>query len=217
MVVVDRDEDRGEATAAELVASGAVAEFHQVDVTIESEVVTLVADLAARHGRVDVLVNSAGTTVPAAPLWETPTDVVEKMWRIHHFAPYLFCREVVPTMIAKGYGRVVNVTSVAGKEGNAGSSAYSSAKAGTIAMTKSLGKELATRGVLVNAVTPGVIDTPLIAAASPDHIAGLLEKIPMKRAGTPEEVAELVFWLSSPRCGFSTGAVFDASGGRTSY
>lgn len=217
VVVVDRDEVAladalGAFTGRGLAVSGAAG-----DVSSPAEVAGVVRDVVEAHGRIDVLVNNAGTTAPAAPLWETPPEAFEQMWRVHLFGTYLFCHDVVPVMRERGYGRIVNVASVAGKEGNPGSSAYSSAKAAVIGLTKSLGKELATSGVLVNAVTPGIIRTPLVDASTPEHVARLLAKIPMGRPGEPREVAEMIAWLAGPRCGFSTAAVFDVSGGRTTY
>lgn len=217
VAVIDWDEQTSASAVAQLAAEGVTAYAVRADLTVESEVVSAMAQADRVLGRVDILVNNAGLTYPAAPLWETPTETWELMWRIHCLATYLTSRELVPQMIERGYGRIVNVASVAGKEGNSGSSAYSSAKAGVIGLTKSLGKDLATTGVIVNAVTPGVIETPLMAKATPDHIARLTAKIPMGRPGRAEEVAELIVWLCSPACSFSTASVFDASGGRTTY
>jgi 3-oxoacyl-[acyl-carrier protein] reductase len=217
IVVVDWDAEAGAQAVEELTSAGVTAHAVGGDLTVESEVVEAMARALGLLGHVGILVNNAGLTYPAAPLWETPTETWELMWRIHCLATYLTCRELVPQMIERGYGRIVNVASVAGKEGNSGSSAYSSAKAGVIGLTKSLGKDLATTGILVNVVTPGVIETPLMAKATPEHIARLTAKIPMGRPGRAEEVAELIAWLSSPACSFSTAAVFDASGGRTTY
>jgi 3-oxoacyl-[acyl-carrier protein] reductase len=176
-----------------------------------------VARVIAEAGRVDILVNNAGITDQSYPMWETPLSMFHRMWGTHFMGTVHCCQAVIPGMIERGYGRIVNVASVAGKEGNAGSSAYSSAKAGVIGLTKSLGKELARTGVLINAVTPGIINTPLMADATPEHVARLLAKIPMGRPGEADEVAEMIAWLSSPQCSFSTGAVFDISGGRTTY
>lgn len=191
--------------------------FHTVDVTDRDAVKAAVKRVHEEHGQIDVLVNNAGTTDKSSPMWETPVELFERMWRIHFLGTVHPSQAVLPYMMAAGYGRIVNVASVAGKEGNAGSSAYSSAKAAAIGLTKSMGKELATSGVLVNAVTPGIIETPIIADATPEHVARLQAKIPMNRAGKPEEVAELIGWLASDKCSFSTGAVFDISGGRTTY
>lgn len=217
VVVADRAAEASQGAVERISGEGGSASTALVDVTSPEEVAAMVDDVVREHGRLDILVNNAGTVVPAMPLWETPVEVFEQMWRIHLFATFLCCHAAVPTMMKAGYGRIVNVASVAGKEGNTGSSAYSSAKAAALGLTKSLGKELATSGVLVNAVTPGVIRTPLVDRATPEHIERLTAKIPMGRMGEPAEVAELIAWLASPRCGFSTGAVFDASGGRTTY
>lgn len=188
-----------------------------VDVTDRASVDKAVADIIEKFGRIDVLVNNAGTTDKASTMWETSLELFERMWRIHVLGTVNPSQAVIPHMLKAGYGRIVNVASVAGKEGNTGSSAYSSAKAAVIGLTKSMGKELATTGVLVNVITPGIIETPLIKEATPEHIARLLGKIPMNRPGKPEEVAELLGWLASSKCSFSTGAVFDISGGRTTY
>ena len=217
VIVADLNAEGAEAAVGRLGTQGRSVSAAVIDVTSEEQVEGAITSTVAEHGRLDILVNNAGTTVPSTPLWETPPEVFERMWRIHLFATYLGCRAAAPRMRDAGYGRIVNVTSVAGKEGNAGSSAYSSAKAAALGLTKSLGKELATTGVLVNAVTPGVIRTPLVDSATPEHIERLTAKIPMGRMGEPREVAELVRWLVSPACSFSTGAVFDASGGRTTY
>lgn len=217
VVIVDLDEAACATAVSELESAGTRVWSESVDVGDEPAVDRALARVLDSAGHVDVLVNNAGITAAAAPLWETPTGVFEVMWRVHLMGTFYFCRGLVPQMVSRGHGRIVNVASVAGKEGNTGSSAYSSAKAAVIGLTKSLGKELATTGVLVNAVTPGIVNTPLVAHATPEHIARLQAKIPMGRAGEPEEIAELIAWLSSPRCSFSTAAVFDASGGRTTY
>lgn len=166
---------------------------------------------------VDILVNSAGVVGPNKPLWDVQPDEWVRTVATNLTGAYLMCRATVPGMRQRGWGRIVNIASVAGKEGNPNLSAYSASKAGLIGMTKSLGKELALDGVLVNAITPAVIATPMNRSTAPEVLAYMIEKIPMRRLGTPEEVAELVSWLSSDRCSFSTAAVFDLSGGRTTY
>ncbi|RBY92977.1 SDR family NAD(P)-dependent oxidoreductase [Blastococcus sp. TF02A-30] len=180
-------------------------------------VAACVRGVAERHGRIDVLVNNAGISGPARPVWEVPTDYWHDIFRVHIHGTFYFMREVIPHMTAAGYGRIVNVTSVAGKEGNPNSAAYSAAKAAAIGLTKSAGKELARTGVLVNAVTPTVIETRLVEQVTPSFHEYLVSKIPMGRIGQPAEVAELVRFLASPRVSFSTGAVFDISGGRATY
>ncbi|SNR65228.1 SDR family NAD(P)-dependent oxidoreductase [Blastococcus mobilis] len=188
-----------------------------VDIRDFEAVATCVKSVMKQHGRIDVLVNNAGTTGPARPMWETPVDYWHDMFQVHVHGTFYFMREVLPHMIERGYGRVVNIASVAGKEGNPNSSAYSAAKAAVIGLTKSGGKELAKTGVLVNVVTPGVIETRIVEQVTPSHHEYLLSKIPMGRAGQPSEVAELVRFATSPRVSFTTGSVFDISGGRTTY
>lgn len=216
VVVLDRNAERAQHCAEALAVHGEVHAM-ALDVTQEHAVEDVFGALTRDIGQPSVLVNNAGTTGPARTMWETPTDYFRSMLDVHLLGTYFCSRAVIPGMIEAGYGRIVNVASVAGKEGNAGSSAYSAAKAGAIGLTKSLGKELATTGVLVNVVTPGVIDTPLVADATAEHIQRLQDKIPMARRGQPIEVAEVIAWAASPRMTFTTGSVFDASGGRTTY
>jgi 2-dehydro-3-deoxy-L-rhamnonate dehydrogenase (NAD+) len=188
-----------------------------VDVTDDAALARAVAaDLRAR-GKIDILVNNAGITGGNAPLWELPPDVWRRVVEVNLVAPYLVCRAVVPHMVRAGYGRIVNIASIAGKEGNPNASHYSASKAGLIALTKSLAKELAATGVLVNCVTPAAAKTELFAQMKQEHIDYMLSKIPMSRFVEVEEIAALVAWLSSEDCSFSTGAVFDISGGRAVY
>jgi 2-dehydro-3-deoxy-L-rhamnonate dehydrogenase (NAD+) len=172
---------------------------------------------AAEVGPVDILVNSAGVVGPNAPLWEIPADAWDRVFAVNVRGTFNTCHAFVPGMRSRGWGRVVNLASIAGKDGNPGMSPYSASKAAVIALTKSLGKELATTGVLVNAVAPAVIETPMNAATDPAALAHITGLIPMRRVGRPEEVAELIAWLASGRVSFSTGAVYDISGGRATY
>lgn len=185
----------------------------RLDVTRPAEVATAVAEI----GPVDVLVNSAGVIGPAAPLAEVTDAEWAATFAVNVTGTFHLCRAVTPGMVERGWGRVVNLASIAGKDGNPGLAVYSATKAAVIGLTKALGKELATTGVLVNAVAPAVIQTPLSATADAEVMARLAALIPMGRLGRPEEVAELVAWLSSRRCAFSTGAVYDISGGRATY
>ncbi len=168
-------------------------------------------------GSVAVLVNSAGIVGPNADFVDVDGSDWERTLAVNLTGTFHMCQAVLPGMIDAGWGRIVNIASIAGMEGNPRLAAYSASKAGVIGLTKSLGKELATTGVLVNAIAPAVIETPMNATTRPDVLASLVEKIPMRRLGRAEEVAELVAWLASDACSFSTGAVYDISGGRASY
>ena len=176
-----------------------------------------VASAAAAEARIDILVNNAGITGGNAPTWELDPAVWRRVIEVNLVAPYLTCRHVVQRMLAQGYGRIVNIASVAGKEGNPNASHYSASKAGLIALTKSLAKEVATKGVLVNAITPAVARTAMFAQMTQAHIDYMLGKIPMGRLLEVQEIAAMAAWLASEECSFSTGAVFDITGGRATY
>ena len=168
-------------------------------------------------GRIDILVNSAGITGPNVVTWEYPLDGWRDVLDVNLTGTFHCVRAVVEPMRAANYGRIVNIASVAGKEGNPNAVAYSASKAGVIALTKSLGKELATTGIRVNCVTPAAVESPMFAQMTRAHIDYMLSKIPMNRFGTVDEIAALVAWLCTEECSFSTGAVFDLSGGRSTY
>jgi len=188
-----------------------------VDVTDDASIAAAVDALIRDAGRIDILVNNAGITGGNAPLWQLAPKLWRRVVEVNLVAPYLVCRAVVPHMIAAGYGRIVNIASIAGKDGNPNASHYSASKAGLIGLTKSLGKELATTGVLVNAITPAAAKTELFGQMSEAHIDYMLSKIPMNRFVAVDEIAAMVAWLASEECSFSTGAVFDISGGRAVY
>ena len=190
---------------------------HGADLSVDVTDAEAVRDAAERIGHVDILINRAGVIGPNRPLWEITDQEWARTLAVNVNGTFNLCRAFVPRMRDKGWGRIVNLASMAGKDGNPNLSAYSASKAAVIALTKSLGKELATTGVLVNAVAPAVIDTPMLGATSPEVLAHLTSLIPMRRVGRAEEVAELVAWLASDKCSFSTGAVYDISGGRATY
>ena len=205
------------ASAVQALASLGSVSGDALELTNEADVAAATAAAIQRHGRIDILVNNAGITGGNAPTWALSPAVWRQVIEVNLIAPFLTCRAVVPQMIKQGYGRIVNIASVAGKEGNPNASHYSASKAGLIGLTKSLGKELATLGVLVNAVAPAAARTAIFDQMSPEHIGYMLGKIPMGRLVEVAEVAGMVSWLASEECSFSTGAVFDLSGGRATY
>jgi 2-dehydro-3-deoxy-L-rhamnonate dehydrogenase (NAD+) len=186
------------------------------------EIVELTDDAAvkaatAKLARIDILVNNAGITGGNGPTWELDPAVWRQVLEVNLVAPFLTCRHVVPKMMAAGYGRIINIASVAGKEGNPNASHYSASKAGLIALTKSLAKETATKGLMVNAITPAVAKTAMFAQMKQEHIDYMLSKIPMGRLLEVQEIAAMAAWLASEECSFTTGAVFDITGGRATY
>jgi 3-oxoacyl-[acyl-carrier protein] reductase len=189
----------------------------QVELTSESAVAAAAARTIAAGGKIDILVNNAGITGGNGTTWELGPDVWRRVIEVNLVAPYLVCRAIVPHMVEKKYGRIVNIASVAGKEGNPNASHYSASKAGLIALTKSLGKELAGKGVIVNAVSPAAAKTAMFATMTQQHIDFMLSKIPMGRFLEVSEAAAMVAWLASEDCSFSTASVFDLSGGRATY
>ncbi len=230
----------GFATAQRMLNSGAAVALWDIDAArleqargalealgkVSATVVELTEEAAVRqaaqaaldaHGHIDILVNNAGITGGNGPTWELDPAVWRRVIDVNLVGPFLTCRAVVPHMISRGYGRIVNIASVAGKEGNPNASHYSASKAGLIGLTKSLAKELAKSGVLVNAVTPTAAKTAIFDSMKQEHIDFMLAKIPMGRLLQVDEVAAMISWLASKDCAFSTGAVFDISGGRATY
>jgi 3-oxoacyl-[acyl-carrier protein] reductase len=210
----DRDE-RGLAAANEKLGGSAVAQV--VDITDHEAVERTAQASAERLGGIDVLVCSAGITGPNTTTWEYPVDAWRSVFDVNVHGLFYCNRAVVPIMRKADYGRIVNIASVAGKEGNPNAPAYSASKAAVIGLTKSLGKELAKTGIRVNCVTPAAVRTAIFDQMTQQHIDFMLSKIPMGRFGTVDEIAALVCWLASEECSFATGAVFDASGGRATY
>jgi 3-oxoacyl-[acyl-carrier protein] reductase len=209
----DRDAAEAARTAATLPRGAAVG----MDVTSEADVARALAETEKAVGPVDILVAGAGITGPNKTVADYGLDEWKQVIDVNLVGLFLCNRAVVPGMVARGWGRIVNIASIAGKEGNPNASAYSASKAGVIGLTKSLGKELATTGVLVNCVCPAAIRTDIFKQMTEQHIAFMLSKIPMGRFATVEEAAAMVTWLASPLCAFNTGAVFDLSGGRATY
>jgi len=189
----------------------------RLDITDEATVSAAAAETGQAIGRPDILINNAGITGPNQKTWDYSLADWQRVMDVDLTAVFLCCRALLPDMLARGYGRVVNIASVAGKEGNPNAAAYSTAKAGVIGLTKSLGKETAGSGVLVNCVTPAAVETDIFKQMTEEHIGYMLAKIPLGRFGKVEEVAALAAWLASEECSFSTGAVFDISGGRATY
>lgn len=210
----DLDQDAIDRATSSLGAEGGgirvnIADWEQVE--------SAASETAERLGGIDVLVASAAITGPNGVLWEYPVDKWRQVIDVNVNGMFYCNRAVVPHMLKGGYGRIVNIASVAGKEGNPNASAYSTSKAAVIGMTKSLGKELATKNITVNAVTPAAVRTPIFDQMTQAHIDFMLSKIPMGRFGQVEEITALICWIASEECSFTTGSVFDASGGRATY
>ena len=189
----------------------------RVDVSKPESIKQAVAEVLGQTRRIDILVNNAGIAGPAAPLWEQTDEAWENAIAINLSGIFYFCRAVVPHMLERKYGRIVNIASIAGKEGNPRMVPYSATKAAVIGLTKSLGKELATEGICVNAVSPAVVQTKILDQVSPEQVKYMTDKIPMRRTGKPEEIAAVVHFLASPDCSFVTAQCYDVSGGRATY
>lgn len=213
VVLWDLNADLLETTATEIGAAGFVA----LDVSKLEEVSAAAKKSAEILGKIDILVASAGITGATVPVWEFPVESWLKVMDINLNGLFYCNREIIPFMLENGYGRIVNVASVAGKEGNPNASAYSASKAGVIGFTKSLGKELATKGVIVNALTPATFESPILAQLPQSQVDYMRSKIPMGRLGIVDESAAMVCFMASEECSFTTASVFDTSGGRTTY
>jgi 2-dehydro-3-deoxy-L-rhamnonate dehydrogenase (NAD+) len=216
VVLWDADAVKLAEAKASLGGKGSVA-IDSVELTNEAAVDAAAKRVVAAQGKIDIVVNNAGITGGNATTWELAPEVWRRVIEVNLVAPYLVCRAVVPHMLAAKYGRIVNIASIAGKEGNPNASHYSASKAGLIALTKSLGKELAGKGIIVNAITPAAAKTAMFATMTQHHIDYMLSKIPMGRFLEVDEAAALVAWLSSEECSFTTGSVVDISGGRATY
>jgi 3-oxoacyl-[acyl-carrier protein] reductase len=217
-VIADIDEAKAHVTATELAAGDSNRTFvAPVDVSEPSSVQALVSAVLQWTGQIDVLVNNAGIAGLTQSVSAYPIQEWRRIMAINLDGVFYCCQAVLPSMLERSSGRIINVASISGKEGNPRMVAYSASKAGVIGLTKAIAKEVATCGIFVNCVTPAVIETDIIQQVSPDVVASLVSKIPMGRIGQPTEVAALVAWLASDECTFTTGAVFDISGGRATY
>ena len=212
----DADADRAGQAVRRLAEHGTVT-CEAVELSDERSVQEATARTLSRHGNIDVLVNNAGITGGNAATWELAPDVWRRVIDVNLTGAFLACRAIVPHMLSRGYGRIVNVASIAGKEGNPNASHYSASKAGLIALTKSLAKELAPRNIVVNCITPAAARTEIFSQMKQEHVDYMLARIPMGRFLELTEVAALICWLATEECSFSTGAVFDISGGRATY
>lgn len=214
VVVADLNLEGAELVAAELGGSGFAV---RTDVADVASIARSVSEVLKRTGRIDILVNNAGIAGVAAPLWEQTDSDWKNAVDVNLSGIFYFCRAVIPHMRERGYGRIVNIASIAGKEGNPRMVPYSATKAGVIGLTKSLGKEVATEGICVNAVSPAVVQTQILDQLTQEQINYMTERIPMRRTGKPEEVAAVVHFLASPDCSFVTAQCYDVSGGRGTY
>ncbi|MBM3739793.1 MAG: SDR family oxidoreductase [Acidobacteria bacterium] len=204
--------------AAEVAASiGGGAFAVEVDITRRDSVESAVSAVLARTGRIDIVVNNAGIGGKAAPIWEQSDEDWSTILAVNLTSVFHVCRAVIPHMRERKYGRIVNIASIAGKEGNPNMTGYSATKAGVIGFTKSVAKEVATDGICVNSVSPAVVRTKILEQLTPQQVEYMTAKIPMRRTGEPEEIAAVVHFLSSPDCSFVTGQCYDASGGRATY
>ncbi len=212
----DRDAEALHAAAHTLSDLGTVHTI-PVDISQPDSVKAAAEATFLAMGRVDILVNNAGIAGASKKTWECTPEEWQQVLQVNLFGAFLCCRAILPSMIEQAYGRIVNIASIAGKEGNPNASHYSASKAGVIALTKSIAKETARSGVIINCITPAVIATDILKQMTQEHIDYMLSKIPMSRFGLKEEAAAMVAWLCSSECSFSTGAVFDLSGGRATY
>lgn len=214
VIIADIDGAAAQAAAARV---GRAAQWLCVDVTDPAAIKRSVEAILKENGDLQILVNNAGVAGKAAPIWEQTDDDWRKVMAVNIDGPFFLCRAVIPHMRSRGYGRIVNIASVAGKEGNPNMVAYSASKAALIGLTKSIAKEVAAEGICVNAVSPAVVHTKILDQLTPAQIDYMVQRIPMKRTGEPEEIAAVVHFLASRDCSFVTGQCYDVSGGRSTY
>ena len=217
LVMVDMDANMLEQSASEVSARTREVEISIGDVSEPQTAREAVTKAVDKWGKIDILVNNAGIGRVNGNIWELDVDEMDRVYRTNLRGVFSFCHEVIPHMLEKDYGRIINIASIAGKEGNPRMVPYSSTKAAVIGLTKSIGKELAGTGVLANCITPAVVQTRILEEFTPEQVQYMVDRIPVGRTGEITEIAALVTWLASDECSFSTGAVFDISGGRATY
>ena len=217
LVIVDQDVELGKQTVAEFNTSGMSAVLVIGDVSDENVAQVAVTKAEENWGRLDVLINNAGITGDPGSIWELPVSEMDRVYRTNLRATYLFCQKSIPVMLKNDYGRIVNIASISGKEGNPKMVPYSATKAAVIGLTKSVGKELCDTGIRVNCVTPAIAHTKMMEQTSPEVVNYMLSKIPLGRPVELSEIASLVSWVASEECSFTTAGVFDISGGRATY
>ncbi|MEE3346346.1 MAG: SDR family NAD(P)-dependent oxidoreductase [Chloroflexota bacterium] len=217
LVMVDIDANMLEQSASEVSARTREVEISIGDVSEPQTAREAVTKAVDKWGKIDILVNNAGIGGINGNIWELDVDEMDRVYRTNLRGVFSFCHEVIPHMLEKDYGRIINIASIAGKEGNPRMVPYSSTKAAVIGLTKSIGKELAGTGVLANCITPAVVQTRILEEFTPEQVQYMVDRIPVGRTGEITEIAALVTWLASDECSFSTGAVFDISGGRATY
>lgn len=217
LVMVDMDANMLEQSASEVSARTREVEISIGDVSEPQTAREAVTKAVDKWGKIDILVNNAGIGGINGNIWELDVDEMDRVYRTNLRGVFSFCHEVIPHMLEKDYGRIINIASIAGKEGNPRMVPYSSTKAAVIGLTKSIGKELAGTGVLANCITPAVVQTRILEEFTPEQVQYMVDRIPVGRTGEITEIAALVTWLASDECSFSTGAVFDISGGRATY
>ena len=217
LVMVDMDTSMLEQSASEIAARSREVEISIGDVSQPQTAQEAVHKAVNKWGKIDILINNAGIGGANGNIWELDVAEMDRVYRTNLRGVFSFCHEVIPHMLEKNYGRIVNIASIAGKEGNPRMVPYSSTKAAVIGLTKSIGKELAGTGVLANCITPAVVQTRILEEFTPEQVQYMVDRIPVGRTGEIAEIAALVAWLASDECSFSTGAVFDISGGRATY
>ena len=218
VVCLDRDGEGARAAAGEIIAAGGKATSYAIDVTNRASQRTVWDEIIGGSGQLHGVVNCAGITGQTnLKAHEVDPDNFDLVYRINMLGALLVSQAVLPHMLSKNYGRILHIASIAGKEGNAGMTAYSASKAGLIGMVKSMGKDYAETGITINSLAPAVIRTPMVAALPDAQVKYMTDKIPMKRCGELEEAAEMIAWIVSPACSFTTGFTFDLSGGRATY